>query len=102
VKRFHDWWTRFRASKETLLLRAENQRLQETCLVLEEENAALRKDLRSAVNNLLAEAGAVPLPSDENIKTGERKVIHRRPSWQQRQRDYVRETTPLIPAKKEN
>jgi hypothetical protein len=95
------FWQGLWTSPETLLLRAENQRFKETCLVLEDENEALKKDLRAAVNNLLSEAGAAPLPSDEIAKPG-KKVTHRRLSWQQRQRLYAHATAPQIPAKETN
>ena len=96
------FWQSLWTSSEALLLRAENKRLRETCLVLEDENEGLKKDLRAAVNNLLSEAGAAPLPTDETVKPAERKLSHRRLSFQQRQRLYVRETTPIVPAKEMN
>jgi hypothetical protein len=96
---FLKWWRDLWTSTETALLRAENKRLRETCLVLEDESEALRKDLRSAVNNLLSEAGATPLPPHENVKPAERKMAHRRLSWQQKQRIYALETKPVTPVK---
>ena len=81
---------------EAALLRAENKRLRETCLVLEDENAELKKDLRAAVNNLLSEAGATPLPSHEELKPPSRKMANRRLTWQQRQRIYAQETAPIV------
>ena len=102
MNRFRKFWQSLWTSSETLLLRAENKRLRETCLAIEDENEALKKDLRAAVNNLLSEAGAAPLPADETVKPAERKLTHRRLSWQQRQRVYARETTPIIPAKETN
>lgn len=80
---------------EGALLRAENKRLEETCMALEEENAALRVDLRAAVNNVLMEAGAAALPSIESRKPADKKLTHRRPSWQQRQRLYAFNTKPI-------
>lgn len=103
MNRLLKFWQGLWTSKEVALLRAENKRIRETCLVLEDENEALRKDLRVAVNNLLAEAGAVPLPSPEPPKLPEKKFAHRHLSWQQRQRLYAQQTAPIVPEKgKEN
>ena len=95
MKRFLNWWRGLWTSQETALLRAENKRLKETCLVLEDELEAAKKDLRAAVNNLLSEAGAAPLPTDDTVKPAGKKLNHRRLSFQQRQRIYVQQTTPI-------
>ena|ERR1700675_439310 len=92
-------WFWLTTSTQFALIEAENERLKETCFVLENENDDLRKDLRAAVNNLLSEAGATPLPPDESVKPTERKMTHRRLSWQQRQRVYAVETRPAMPLK---
>src|SRR6266702_2604108 len=92
------WWRGLWTSTETALLRAENRRLKETCLALEEENEALKTDLRSAVNNLLAEAGATPLPPHEAVKPDTKPRL-RRLSWQQQQRMHAFETKPIVPVK---
>ncbi len=93
------WWRDLWTSTETALLRAENKRLRETCLVLEDEVETLKKDLRAAVNNLLTEAGATPLPGNESVKAPERKMVHRHLSWQQQQRIYAFDTKPVAPVK---
>lgn len=99
---FLKYWQGLWTSTETLLLREELKRTQETCLVLEDENETLRKDLRAAVNNLLSEAGVAPLPGNGTIKPPERKLAHRHLTWQQKQRLYAHQTKPLTPVAKEN
>lgn len=102
MKWLKTFWQGLWTSKEVALLRAENKRIRETCLVLEDENEDLRKDLRAAVNNLLAEAGAAPLPEAETVKPPERKMVHRHLSFQQRQRLYAQQTKPAEPVKEPN
>jgi TPP-dependent pyruvate/acetoin dehydrogenase alpha subunit len=91
-----DWilkqWRAFWVSPETLLLRAENRRLKETNLALEEELEQSRKELRAAVNNLLSHAGAAPLPGAEEVKAPTGRIRHL--TWQQRQRLYAVQTAP--------
>ena len=57
-----NWWRNLWTSKETALLRAENERLAETNAVLEEELASARGEIRGLVNSALSQAGVTPLP----------------------------------------
>lgn len=94
MKRLLKLWQSFWTSKQTALLRAENTRLRETAFALQDENERLQAELRAAVNNLLAQAGAAPLPPHEDVKPPVRKLAMRRLTFQQRQRLYAVATMP--------
>jgi hypothetical protein len=83
----------FRAAWHWLWTSAMYRKLEETVAVLEEENAALRKDNRALQNSLLSGAGVAPLPEFEEIKP---KAIHRirNLSLHQRQRVFQMSTMP--------
>jgi hypothetical protein len=81
------------------LARAENARLRQSHAALERELEDTRKDLRAAVNNLLSQAGAPPLPPHEEIKPPAN--MPRRLSHHQRQRLYALATMPKPAEKKE-
>ena len=55
-------WRALTTSTRTALLEAENARLASTNEALEDENAALRGEVRALVNTALGQAGMAPLP----------------------------------------
>lgn len=93
MKQFLNWWRGFWTSKETALLRAENERLIETNLALEQEIVALRKDNRALVNAQLKQAGIVSLPELADEKPEPINRI-RKLSLHQRQRVHSMRTDP--------
>jgi len=94
-------WRRLTTSTETALLRAENRRLKETDLALEDENFRLRADLREATNSLLSQAGVAPLsPSNEEPPKSIARVRHLT-VHQQRRLELVRGTRLALEEGKE-
>jgi hypothetical protein len=90
-----NWWRLITTSTELALVKAENRRLRESNLALEDELENSRAELRAAVNNLLSQAGVAPLPPHEEIKPPANRM--RRLTLGQRQRLYAIATTPAEP-----
>lgn len=87
-----NWLRQLFTSKRTALLEAEVALLRETNIVLEYELTQSRKETRAAVNNLLSQAGMVPLPADE-VKPATPHI--RRLTYQQKQRIHAAETADV-------
>lgn len=90
MNRLKQLWRNLTTSTEFALVKAENRRLLNTNLALEEELAQAQKELRAAVNNLLTHAGAAPLPGAEEVKPPSGRI--RNLSWQQQQRIHAVKT----------
>ena len=93
VNWLRSFWQRITTPPELFLLRAENRRLKDTNLALEEENTEIKRDLRGAINTTLAQAGAQPLPGAEEVKPPTNRM--RNLSHQQAQRLYALRTTEI-------